>query len=72
MFGVFSASLSEVADPRYVGTALTALTVVGFGLTVVGIQLVPLLAELVTWRYAFLLLAPGPLAGALAMLRTRS
>lgn len=70
--GVFSTSLSEVADPRYVGTALTALTAVGFGLTVVSIQLVPLLADVVTWRYAFLLLVPGPLIGALAMLRTRS
>jgi MFS family permease len=70
--GVFSTSLSEVADPRYVGTALTALTAIGFGLTVVSIQLVPLFAEAVTWRYAFLLLAPGPVIGALAMLRTRS
>ncbi|MFS8102295.1 MFS transporter [Lentzea alba] len=70
--GVFSTSLSEVADPRYVGTALTALTAIGFGLTVVSIQLVPLLAEVVTWRYAFLLLVPGPVIGALAMLRTRS
>lgn len=48
------------------------LTAVGFGLTVVSIQLVPLLAEVVTWRYAFLLLVPGPVVGALAMLRTRS
>ncbi|MFJ6674808.1 nitrate/nitrite transporter [Actinosynnema sp. NPDC091369] len=65
--GVFSTSLSEVADPRYVGTALTAQTAIGFALTVVTIQLTPLLADAVGWRYAFLLLAPGPLAGALAM-----
>ncbi len=65
--GVFSTSLSEVADHRYIGTALTAQTAIGFALTVVTIQLTPLLAEAVGWRYAFLLLAPGPLAGALAM-----
>ena len=65
--GVFSTSLSEVADHRYIGTALTAQTAIGFALTVVTIQLTPLLAEAVDWRYAFLLLAPGPLAGALAM-----
>jgi hypothetical protein len=65
--GVFSTSLSEVADPRYVGTALTAQTAIGFALTVVTIQLVPVLAEAVGWRWAFWLLAPGPLAGALAM-----
>ncbi|MDH6226473.1 MFS transporter [Streptomyces sp. MJP52] len=65
--GVFSTSLSEVADHRYVGTALTGQTAIGFALTVVTIQFTPLLAEAVGWRHAFLLLAPGPLAGALAM-----
>ncbi|WP_184765823.1 MFS transporter [Streptomyces griseoloalbus] len=65
--GVFSTSLSEVADRRYIGTALTGQTAIGFALTVISIQLTPLLAEMVGWRYAFLLLAPGPLAGALAM-----
>jgi MFS family permease len=65
--GVFSTSLSEVADPRYVGTALTAQTAIGFALTVISIQLTPLLAGAVGWNYALLLLAPGPLAGAMAM-----
>jgi len=67
--GVFSTSLSEVADHRYIGTALTAQTAIGFTLTVVTIQLVPLLANAVGWRWAFLLLAPGPVVGAVAMLR---
>lgn len=65
--GVFSTSLSEVADRRYVGTALTAQTAIGFTLTVVTIQLVPLLADAVGWRWAFLLLVPGPVVGAAAM-----
>jgi MFS family permease len=65
--GVFSTSLSEVADARFVGTALTAQTAIGFALTVVSIQLIPLLAGAVGWQFAFLLLAPGPLMGALAM-----
>ncbi|MFJ9033749.1 MFS transporter [Streptomyces sp. NPDC102274] len=65
--GVFSTSLSEVADHRYIGTALTGQTAIGFALTVVSIQITPLLAEAIGWHYAFLLLAPGPLAGALAM-----
>lgn len=68
--GVFSTSLSEVADRRFVGTALTAQTAIGFGLTVVSIQLVALLADVAGWQYAFLLLAPGPALGALAMART--
>jgi hypothetical protein len=65
--GVFSTSLSEVADKRYVGTALTAQTAIGFALTVVTIQLVPVVADAAGWRWAFWLLAPGPLVGAVAM-----
>ena len=60
-------ALIEVADSRYVGTALTAQTAIGFLLTVVTINLVPLAADAAGWRYAFLVLAPGPLLGALAM-----
>ena len=65
--GVFSTSLSEVADHRYVGTALTAQTAIGFALTVVTIQFVPVLADAVGWRWAFWLLVPGPVVGAIAM-----
>lgn len=68
--GVFSTALSEVADQRYVGTALSTQTALGFALTVVSIQLVPLLAGVVGWQYALVLLAPGPALGALAMRRT--
>jgi acyl dehydratase len=42
--GVFSTLLSELADRRYIGTALTAQTATGFLLTIVTIQLVPLIA----------------------------
>lgn len=66
--GVFSTVLSETADPRFVGTALTVQTAAGFLLTVVTIQLVPIVADLVGWQYAFLFLAPGPLIGAAALL----
>ncbi|GAA1210088.1 MFS transporter [Prauserella alba] len=65
--GVFSVSLSETADSRYVGTALTAQTAIGFALTVVSIQVVPLAAAVVGWQFAFLALVPGPVIGALAM-----
>ena len=60
--GVFSTLLSEVADRRYLGTALTTQTAIGFLLTIVTIQLVPLLAAVTGWRYAFLTLAAGPMA----------
>ncbi|TFV47145.1 MFS transporter [Blastococcus sp. TF02A_35] len=70
--GVFSTALSEVADRRFVGTALSAQTAIGFALTVLSIQLVPLLAGAVGWQYAFLLLVPGPALGALAVRQARA
>ena len=65
--GVFSTLLSELADRRYVGTALTAQTAIGFLLTVVTIQLIPLLATVTGWRYAFVALAAGPMTALPAM-----
>lgn len=69
--GVFSAMLSEVADQRYVGTALSAQTAIGFAITVASIQLVSLIANVSSWQLAFLALVPGPLLGVIAMLRFR-
>jgi MFS family permease len=65
----FSAALSELADTRYVGTALTLQTCVGFLLTLVTLRLVPALLELVGWGAVFVVLAPGPVVGIVSMLR---
>jgi acyl dehydratase/predicted MFS family arabinose efflux permease len=59
--GVFSTLLSETADRGYIGTALTTQTAIGFLLTIVTIQGIPLIAAVVGWRYAFLALAAGPM-----------
>nr|WP_282594545.1 MFS transporter [Halomarina salina] len=67
----FSTALTELAEPQYVGTALTLQTAVGFLVTTVSIQLTPLVAEAVGWRWAFAPLAVGPVVGTLAMLRLR-
>jgi MFS family permease len=67
----FSACVTELGDPRYVGTALTMQTCVGFLLTTISIELIPYLVKAVGWRYAFAALAPGPVFGVLAMLRLR-
>jgi MFS family permease len=68
----FSACVTELGDPRYLGTALTIQTCLGFLLTTVSIELVPRVEKLVGWRYAFIVLAPGPFLGVIAMLRLRS
>jgi MFS family permease len=68
----FSACVTELGDPRYVGTALTMQTCLGFLLTTISIELVPCFQKAVGWRYAFAILAPGPLLGVIAMLRLRA
>lgn len=68
----FSACVTELGDRRYIGTALTLQTSIGFLLTTLSIALIPLLVERIGWRWAFAFLMPGPLFGTLAMLRLRS
>ena len=67
----FSACITELGDRQYVGTALTIQTCLGFLLTSFSIQLVPYFQKVAGWRYAFAILAPGPLLGMLSMLRLR-
>jgi MFS family permease len=67
----YSAAVSELADPRYTGTALTLQTSLGFLLTLVTLRLVPVLVERWGWRGVFPVLALGPAAGIVSMLRLR-
>ncbi len=67
----FSAAVSELSPPKYVGTALTLQTSLGFLLTLFSIRLIPPLVDLVGWRFAFSSLAFGPLIGVWAMLALR-
>jgi predicted MFS family arabinose efflux permease len=63
----FSAAVSELADPAYMGTALTLQTSFGFALTLVTIWLLPYVAAAFDWRFAFLVLVPGPVFGCVSM-----
>jgi MFS family permease len=67
----FSASVTELSEPAYMGTALTLQTSLGFALTLITIWGLPLLAGAIGWRYAFLALAPGPALGCWAMAALR-
>ena len=67
----FSAAVTELSPPEYVGTALTMQTAMGFLLTLFSMQLVPLLVEAQAWTLAFAMLALGPAFGVWAMLRLR-
>jgi MFS family permease len=67
----FSAAITELSDKEHVGTMLTLQTCLGFLLTLITIQLMPLLVEQVGWTYAFSVLGLGPLVGVLAMAKLR-
>jgi hypothetical protein len=45
---------------------------VGFTVTVATIWLIPIIEAAVTWRWAFSILALGPIVGIAAMLRLKS
>jgi MFS family permease len=67
----FSACVTELSDPAYMGTALTIQTCVGFLLTTASIELVARVQPALGWTRAFAVLAPGPALGVVAMLRLR-
>jgi MFS family permease len=68
----FSASIAELAPPERVGTMLTLQTSMGFLLTLATIHLMPLAVDSMGWRYAFAVLAIGPILGVIAMGRLRA
>lgn len=67
----FSVAVSELTDSRYVGTALTVQTSLGFLLTLFTIRIIPLLVEVLGWERVFIILALGPAFGVWSMLRLR-
>ena len=67
----FSAAVSELTDRRYVGTALTLQTSLGFLLTLVSIRLILPLVDRFGWERVFMILAIGPAFGIWSMIRLR-
>ena len=65
----FSVLVTESVAPDAVGTALTIQTSVGFLLTTITIQLVPLVVARVGWAWGFAFLALGPALGIVAILQ---
>lgn len=63
----FSACVAELAKPGLTGTLLTVQSSLGFALTLVTIQLMPVLVANAGWGGAFAVLAIGPAFGCLAM-----
>ena len=65
----FSTLVTESVPPHALGTALTMQISLGFLLTMLPMQVVPLIAQRTGWRWSFAILALGPLAGIAAIRR---
>ena len=65
----FSALVAEFSPRTHVGTALALQTCIGFLLTMISMRVLPEVAATVGWQWAFLVLVPGPILGAIAMKR---
>ena len=68
----FSALVAQFSPRTHVGTALTLQTCLGFLLTMISMRLLPAVAASAGWKWAFLILVPGPFLGALAMRKLTS
>jgi len=63
----FSALVADFSPPEFTGSLLTFQTALGFLLTVLTVQVAPLISEAWGWPALLAALAVGPLLGALAM-----
>ena len=67
----FLASITELAESTYVGTALPLQTCMGFLLTLISIRVVPVFVDWISWNWVFALLVVGPLFGIVSMARLK-
>lgn len=68
----FSALVADAAPAEVAGSLLTFQTALGFGLTIMTVQLTPVAAAAFGWPVVLAALAIGPLLGIWAMLRLRA
>jgi len=59
--------VADIAPPEMAGSLLSLQTALGFALTIMTVQLTPVVAELIGWQGLFLILAIGPLVGVVSM-----
>lgn len=64
----FSALVADLSPPEMTGSLMSLQTALGFALTIMTVQLTPLVADQIGWPGLFCILAAGPLCGVIAML----
>ncbi|HNZ87884.1 MAG TPA: MFS transporter, partial [Methanofastidiosum sp.] len=68
----YSGLATEVGDKKYMGTAVTIQLAIGFFISIVSIKLIPLVVDIISWKYAFSILFLGPLLGIISFLRLKA
>ncbi len=63
----FSALVARNAPESFRGSAITLVTCIGFSITIVSIQLLTFLSNIIPPEYLLLLLTPGPVLGLISM-----
>ena len=67
----YSAMISELSDPTYIGTALAMQTAIGFAITNISIWLLPVMVDLLGWTFGFTFLVLGPITGIISLIKLR-
>ena len=68
---MFSTLVAQNAPPALKGTAITMVTCIGFSITILSIECINVLKDLIRPQYLFLFLAPGPVFGLIALMQNR-
>ncbi len=68
----FSALVADAAPPHLAGSLMTFQTAIGFALTILTVQMTPVLAQAIGWPLVLGALAIGPALGIVAMLPLRT
>lgn len=67
----FSAAVSDFSEVEYVGTALTFQMCIGFAITIITIQTIPIIQSFIGWEWVFAFLSIGPILGIISMEKLR-
>jgi hypothetical protein len=64
---LFSTLVAQNTEPETTGTALTIVNSIGFAVTIISIQLLNILQEVINPSFLYLILGIGPVMGLLAL-----
>ncbi|WP_299178973.1 MFS transporter [uncultured Neptuniibacter sp.] len=67
----FSALSAQTAPKKVVGSALTMINAIGFTITIIAVQITAMLLEHLPVEWIMVLLFPGPVLGAISLIRLK-